>query len=110
PTGALDEATMAAVLSERHRVHVQRSMRSGVGKAFGYDAETRTLWFRNTVPLSTRRFQLARLFAELVCSDTLEEISSAAELSSATARRGARRYLGSYLAGALLFPYDAFLS
>ncbi|MCB1468834.1 MAG: DUF2083 domain-containing protein [Rhizobiaceae bacterium] len=110
PSGALDEATMIRVLAERHDVRVQRSIQSGVGRAFGYDTNSRTLWFRNTVAFSTRRFQLARLFAELDCSDALEEISKSAQLSSSTARRGARRYLGSYLAGALLFPYDTFLA
>lgn len=108
--GPFGEATIARLLSGDYGIRVQRSAAPRTGKAYGYDAEARTLWFRNTVPQSTRQFQMARLLAELASADLLEAATDTPTLSSETARRGARRYLGSYIAGAILFPYDAFLA
>jgi predicted transcriptional regulator len=101
---------MARALARDHGVVVRRASGSATGRAFGYDAGERALWFRNTVPQSTRRFQMARLIAELTCDGVLEAALDTATLSSQTARRGAKRYLGSYIAGAMLFPYEAFLA
>lgn len=108
--GAFGEDGMAGVLERDHGIRIRRASESPTGRAFGFDAGDRTLWFRNTAPLSTRRFQMARLIAELTCSAEFETVTDAATLSSQTARRGARRYLGAYIAGAMLFPYDAFLA
>lgn len=108
--GAFDEDAMARTLARDHGVRVQQAAASATGKAYGYDSAARTLWFRNTVPRSTRRFQMARLIAELTCAGELEAAIDTPILSSAMARRGARRYLGTYIAGAMLFPYDDFLA
>jgi len=108
--GPFGEETMAKVLDRDHGIRVQRSVASDTGRAFGYDSAARALWFRNTVPQSSRRFQMARLIAELTCADALEAATETLTLSSETARRGAKRYLGSYVAGAILFPYEAFLA
>ena len=108
--GPLSEATIQSALERDHGIRVQRSAAPRTGRAFGYDAEARTLWFRNTLPQSTRQFQMARLLAELTGAEVLEAAVDTPTLSSETARRGARRYLGSYIAGAILFPYEPFLA
>lgn len=108
--GAFGEETMTYVLERDHGVSVQRSVENASGKAFGYEAAAKTLWFRNTVPLSTRRFQMARLIAELTCVEELEAATDTPTLSSEIARTGAKRYLGAYIAGAILFPYAGFLA
>ncbi len=102
------EATLGALLADGFGVAVQRSAAARAGSAFGYDPASRTLWFRNTVPQSTRQFQMARLLAELSSRDVLAAEAAAARLTSDTARRGAARYLASYIAGAILLPYERF--
>lgn len=107
--GPFGEATLAQVLLEGHGVKVVLAS-PWPGQSFGYDAAARTLWFRSAAPQSTRQFQMARLLAELTGSDMLEAEVGAPTLSSEVARRGAKRYFGSYLAGAILFPYETFLA
>lgn len=108
--GPFGEAAMVRLLERDHGVRIQRSAEPRGGQAFGYDPAEKTLWFRNTVPQSTRQFQIARLIAELTCAPELEAATDTPTLSSRMARRGAKRYLGSYIAGAILFPYDGFLA
>jgi predicted transcriptional regulator/transcriptional regulator with XRE-family HTH domain len=108
--GPFGEAAMMAVLAADHGIGVQRSAEGRDGKAFGYEAGDRMLWFRNTAPQSTRQFQLARLIAELDSAAAPADGAETAGLTSEMARRGARRYLGAYVAGAILFPYEAFLA
>lgn len=108
--GPFGEATIVQILADDYGVHVQRSTAGREGRAYGYDAPERTLWFRNTVPQSTRQFQLARLLAELAAADTLDKMAGTPILSSDAARRTAKRYLGSYVAGAIVFPYATFLA
>lgn len=108
--GAMTETTFVARLGSAYGVTVERSAAPPSGRAFGYDAERRTLWFRNTVPQSTRQFQMVRLIAELTSRDVLDAAVSAPQLSSDASRRAARGYLASYIAGAVLFPYSRFLA
>ncbi|MCD7059832.1 helix-turn-helix domain-containing protein [Pelagibacterium xiamenense] len=113
--GPFSETTLQSALETEDAIVVRRATRlpaelHEAGRAFGFDEEARTLWFRNTVPQSTRQFQMARLFAQLRAHETLDAIAAGPALTSAAARRMARRYLGSYLAGAIVFPYDAFLA
>ena len=69
------------------------------------------MWFQTSATAATRQFQLARLYAELAAPDAIErEAASARCSSSPTARRLAYRALGSYLAGAMVFPYARFLA
>lgn len=107
--GPLSEATLMTGLEMAAGVSVQRTTQKGDGRAFGYNPETRTLWFRNTVPQSTRQFQMARLLAERLRPDALDAAVDNPALSSERARQLARRYLSAYVAGAILFPYERFL-
>jgi len=74
-----------------------------------FDAEGRTLIFLDNASLTTRRFQLARLLAELSLDDVLRAGTTDPRLSSEAAREQAYRALSSYAASAMLFPYDRFL-
>lgn len=107
--GPLGEATLISGLEKAVGVNVVRTARKGDGRAFGYNAEFKTLWFRNTVPQSTRQFQMARLLAEMLRPEALDAAVNNPALSSERARQLARRYLAAYIAGAMLFPYDSFL-
>lgn len=75
-----------------------------------YDGETRTLVMDETLPAPTRRFELARLAADLLHhgAPVNAAIDASPLLRSAAARRRARRVLSSYVAGAVLFPYAEF--
>lgn len=107
--GPMTETAFVDRLDIGHGVRVERSATPSSGRAFGYDPERRTLWFRNTVPQSTRQFQMVRLIAELACREALDAAVDTPQLSSDTTRRMARFYLSSYIAGAVLFPYRQFL-
>lgn len=108
--GRFGEATLALLLEQEYGVKVERSSARRGGSGYGFDPEARTLWFRNTVPLSTRQFQIARLIAELSGSEAVTMAMTGATITSDTARRGALRYLASYIAGAILLPYEPFLA
>ncbi|HSH40794.1 MAG TPA: short-chain fatty acyl-CoA regulator family protein [Arenicellales bacterium] len=74
-----------------------------------FDPQNRVLGFLANAPATTRRFQMARIAAELSFADTLAATVDDPRLSSETARRRATRALGSYIAGAVLLPYERFL-
>ncbi|MCC7040116.1 MAG: DUF2083 domain-containing protein [Burkholderiales bacterium] len=76
-----------------------------------FDSASRTLVLAEDAPRPTQRFQLARLATELF--DRQEAIDGvlapAGELTTDAARRRARRALSSYLAAAVLLPYEPLL-
>ncbi len=76
---------------------------------YRYEGETRTLWFHAAATAATRQLQLARLYGELSAADAIAAEVEDATLVSPTAKRLAYRALGSYLAAAIVFPYDRFL-
>src|SRR5690606_13277930 len=111
--GPFGEATLVAVLQARFGVRMERGShlpagRPGPGQQH-YDAAANTLWFPNTAPPTTRQFQLARLYRRLAAGDVLTEELHAPVLSSPAARQLADRAFSSYLAGAIVLPYAAFL-
>lgn len=106
--GPMSEATIIDALAKTHGVSVRRSAAPPSGRPFGFDGVTRTLWFRNTSPQSTRQFQMVRLIVELSSSETIITATNVPALTSDEARSRARHYLTSYLAGAVLFPYEQF--
>lgn len=73
-----------------------------------YDPGERTLAFLDNASISTRRFQLARLAAELGWAEVLAREVEDPRLTSAAARGQAFRALASYVASALLLPYERF--
>jgi predicted transcriptional regulator/transcriptional regulator with XRE-family HTH domain len=75
-----------------------------------YHPDERILVFLDHAPSSTRVFQMARLAAELGARDTIKHEIKGPRLTLATARAQAFRAFASYIAGAIVFPYDRFLS
>lgn len=77
---------------------------------YRFDALRRIMWFHGAATLATRQFQLARLYGELAAADAISRTLESATLSTPTARRLASRAVGSYLAGAIVFPYERILA
>jgi predicted transcriptional regulator/transcriptional regulator with XRE-family HTH domain len=77
---------------------------------YRFDATRRRIWFQGSTTLATRQFQLARLYGEMAAADAIASILESAALSTPTALRLASRAVGSYLAGAMVFPYARFLA
>jgi hypothetical protein len=76
---------------------------------YRYFADLGTMWLQGATTLATRQFQLARLYGELAAGSIIEEELDKAALATPAALRLARRALGAYLAGAMVFPYSRFL-
>ena len=76
---------------------------------YRYVPEIATMWLQGATTLATRQFQLARLYGEVAAGDVIDAELQKAALASPTAERLARRALGAYLAGAMVFPYSSFL-
>ncbi|QRR33493.1 DUF2083 domain-containing protein [Hydrogenophaga sp. YM1] len=74
-----------------------------------FDAHARRCTLLEVLPGTTRRFELARLAAQLASGEAIDALLDAS-LQTDAARRGARRALGAYTAAAVLMPYDAFLA
>lgn len=113
--GSFSEASLATALQARFGVVVRRSTQQevdtfGFPGQYHFDAEARAMWFQASATAATRRFQLSRLYGELAAADALDAATDRPELTSPDARRIAFRALGSYLAGAVIFPYDAFIT
>ncbi|WDR06891.1 short-chain fatty acyl-CoA regulator family protein [Devosia rhodophyticola] len=113
--GAFGEPTLVDLLSREHGVQVVRSAGREVD-AFGFpgqyhfNAATRIMWFQTSAMASTRQFQLTRLLVELSAAESLECEIASPILHSETAKRLGYRALASYLAGAVVFPYEPFLA
>ena len=111
--GSCDERTLVDYLQRVHGVDVRERVAdpgSGTLLRTLYDDPSRTLYVAATSSTSTRRFELARLAAELhdAGAAVAREIEDSSLLSTPAARRRARRVLTSYVAGAALLPYNAF--
>lgn len=109
------EAGLTSLLAQRFRVTVTRSANREVDSAgfpgqYHYNATSRTMWFQTSATAATRQFQLTRLFAELAASPEIERVVATPALTSDISRRLAYRALGSYLTGAVVFPYGRFLA
>lgn len=114
-SGPFGEATLAELLERRFGVRIVRSSAReldavGFPGQYHFNAETRTMWFQTSAIAATRQFQLTRLYAELAAPAAIENEVVAPELGSDAARRLGYRALSSYLAGAIVFPYEAFLA
>ncbi|HEV7344106.1 MAG TPA: short-chain fatty acyl-CoA regulator family protein [Devosia sp.] len=76
---------------------------------YRFEPASRIMWFQGASTLATRQFQLARLYGELAAAEQIAHVLESAILSTPTARRLAARAAGSYLAGAIVFPYERML-
>jgi predicted transcriptional regulator/transcriptional regulator with XRE-family HTH domain len=114
PNGSIHLPSLTEALARRFgvKVEVSDARRVEGGRFPGqsrYFPEEKVMWFHGASTLATRQFQLARIYGELAAPDVLASVIEAAELASDTAIRLTRRALGSYLAGAIIFPYSQFL-
>lgn len=73
------------------------------------DPDIGRVLFLSNAATSTRRFQLAKLIAEIEAPDEIATLLDDPRLVSDEARDRARHVLASYVAGAVIFPYDDFL-
>lgn len=111
--GARVESALTDYLERRHGVCVALlpALLHTQGKAPPalFDADTRTLAMLDTTPQAARRFKLARTAAELACGELITTLVQRSPLlGTPAAQRRAARALSSYLASAVLLPYDAF--
>ena len=112
--GEFGVGTLTLMLERKFGVAVEiggisQSLGQGFPGQYRFDPARRVMWFQGSTTLATRQFQLARLYGELAAPDLIAESMLAATLSTPVARRLASRALGSYLAGARVFPYSKFL-
>jgi predicted transcriptional regulator/DNA-binding XRE family transcriptional regulator len=113
--GSFDESTLTRLLEQRFGVRVERRAgrevdAQGFPGQYHYNPQTRVMWFQTSALAATRKFQLTRLYSELAAPDAIETEVRTPLLGSETARRLGYRALGSYLAGAMVFPYSRFLA
>ncbi|MET3925430.1 short-chain fatty acyl-CoA regulator family protein [Devosia sp. 2618] len=111
--GGFSIATLGELLDSKFGVSVViggKPADAGFPGPYRFDPSRRSMWFQGSATLATRQFQLARLYGELAASDAIKGTLNKASLSTPTAQRLASRALGSYLAGAIVFPYARMLA
>lgn len=96
------------LLADRHDVTIRTDTAHSADRGYRYDPASRRLTLFERLPEPTVRFQLARLLARLNCADALTVAVDDPRLSTSRARQRAQQALESYIAGAIIFPYDAF--
>jgi XRE family transcriptional regulator, fatty acid utilization regulator len=111
---SIDDA-VAAYLSSRHKISItvmqpDKQHSSLFRNLCHYDPPKAQFQILANAPVTTRRFQLVRLAAELSCNDAIESVIDDPRLSSDAAKVRARHVLTAYIAGATIFPYDEFIS
>lgn len=105
------ETALEHALASRFGVLCRKlPQKTQIAAPYHYDPVARELRFRSSATVSTRVFQMARLYAAKAASDVLDEAVAALALTSDEARQLARNALCSYVAGAMMMPYDQFLA
>ncbi len=108
------EAAISDWLAERHGVRVEAaqtiSSERGRRRHGSFDRDARTFRVPAGLSPSTRRFELARLAFALDAAAPVEALVRDPRLTSDTSRARATQALYGYGAGALVFPYDLYLS
>ena len=110
------EQALERYLRRAHSVQVKPCAAAGQGpgelpRSGRFDLADRTLHILDTAPSATRRFLLAALASQLFHQGqaVAAELENAPLLTTEAARSRAARALTSYVAAAVLMPYDAFL-
>ena len=113
---APSEGELADRLLERHDIATEDRAEAELAgivmrNACFHDGAAKRLIFTDTAPPPTRRFQLARLLAAFSLREAIEaELEAEQLLTTEAARERAAGALAAYAAGAMLMPYDRFLS
>ena len=100
---------LADYLEDSHGVHVARD---GPGEDFlrRFEPTSRTLYLNPYSPTATRTFQLAFQIAMLEMEPAIADIVAKAEFRSSEAMEVCKIGLRNYFAGALVLPYEPFVS
>lgn len=105
--GKLQEATIAEALEKRFGIACRTQQAAALApETIG----TAALLFPESMTRPARTFRMLRAYAAQAASASLDDATGRLDLSSDEARRLARRALSSYVAGAMMMPYDDFLS
>ncbi len=116
--GEFGETALAAVLADRFGLRCRRWPEApGTPETPGTpaprlaeqaraDHESGVLWLRASAPLATRVFRMCRQIAELAAPELLDQTCAALEPASDEARQLMRGALSSYVAGAMMMPYE----
>lgn len=99
-------------LARRHdvRVVMVESGADGDRTSRRYDPSSRTLYLSADLTAGQRAFHLATQLAFLEQGDELDRLTAQADFSGEEARRLARIGLANYFAGAVILPYQPFLT
>ncbi len=110
-SGACRESDLTAYLGRVHEVRVRLDGADEASPFAQWDDAARVLTLPGAVASSTRRFELAKFAAQtfLHGAPIAAEIARAPLLTDDAARRRAARVLVSYLASAILMPYEPML-
>ena len=115
-SGRVSEQAILSLLERRHRLEIiaaapeEGAALALTNRGTRLDEEGGRAYIASAAPPARRRFELARIAAQLSLRDVAEEIvSKDPRLKSEEARRRAAEALLSYAAAAALSPYDAFL-
>ena len=104
--GRLEAETIAHALKRRFGVICRPGP---AGEPHPEEGEA-VLTFPELMPPPSRIFRMLRLYALRAAGDVIETTLGGLELTSDEARALARRALSSYVAGAMMMPYDSFLA
>jgi len=96
-------------LKKHFSIEVERSTEAEKNRANSKNPSNKFLKLASNATAATRRFQLARKLATLMASEILDKHCMDERLTSKEAKSIMFNALASYVAGALIFPYDLFL-
>ena len=82
---------------------------SPMAHRYHFDADANRLQFRGSVAPATRMFQMAKVYARNAAQDAIDQTAEGLRLHSPEARAIASRALASYVAGAMMMPYQTYL-
>lgn len=108
------DAALVKYLDQKFGIHIRTSAYDQADGSLWrnqsyFDETNKVLHFLANAPPTSRRFQTMRVAAQLSFQDTLHSAVNDPRLTTEAARARARGALASYVAGAALFPYSAFL-
>lgn len=107
--GQWDESTLARALQDRFGIRCTRiSHVAGMTAQHRYDPAKREFLIRTSATAATRLFQMARLYTLQAAPDALGQTVDTVGLTSDDARRLATNAMASYVAGAMMMPYEPF--
>ncbi len=105
---ALSQDLLSAYLLNVFGYHVEVAAIE-VGRNTKVDEIAQTLFVSNHLPQESRIFAIAKFIGQFAAESQIDTIVDAANFTHSTVESLARRALASYVAGAILMPYDDIL-